>query len=246
MMSRHCSALTMGFLKKLPTLPISAGSGSLARRIAAHPVEDRACVGRGVAGLGHAPFQVQVAQHRPPGPRQAQPHAGDQALAGQAAEAALLEDAVAVAERTGPGVQRHGAAGDQVDRVQRLEAVLQLQPVGADVLHRRRAHGAGDQRQVLQPRPALVQRPGDDVVPVLAGTGLDDPGVVALAAPAGGPHLDRSTTACGSRLSTRLLPPPSTSLGRRPSSGWPSRRRTSASPVTCTSVCATAGRPKLL
>ncbi|MCY1378862.1 hypothetical protein D9M69_665280 [compost metagenome] len=34
MMSAHCSVVTVGFLKKLPALPITAGSGSLARRIA--------------------------------------------------------------------------------------------------------------------------------------------------------------------------------------------------------------------
>ena len=33
MMSSHCSRETVGFLKKLPALPITAGSGSLARRI---------------------------------------------------------------------------------------------------------------------------------------------------------------------------------------------------------------------
>jgi hypothetical protein len=34
MMSWHCSGVTVGFLKKLPALPMTAGSGSLARRIA--------------------------------------------------------------------------------------------------------------------------------------------------------------------------------------------------------------------
>ena len=34
MMSAHCSGVTVGFLKKLPALPMTAGSGNLARRIA--------------------------------------------------------------------------------------------------------------------------------------------------------------------------------------------------------------------
>jgi hypothetical protein len=34
MMSAHCSGVTVGFLKKLPALPMTAGSGSLARRMA--------------------------------------------------------------------------------------------------------------------------------------------------------------------------------------------------------------------
>ena len=43
-----------------------------------------------------------------------------------------------------------------------------------------------------------------------------------------------------------LLPPPSTSFGLRPSSGWSSTRRTSASLRIRTRVCASADRPKLL
>jgi hypothetical protein len=34
MMSVHCSGVTVGFLKKLPALPITRGSGSLAVRMA--------------------------------------------------------------------------------------------------------------------------------------------------------------------------------------------------------------------
>ena len=126
------------------------------------------------AGVGHPALQVQVAQHRGRRLRQAQPHAGDQAAAGER----LLEHAVAVAEAAGRGVQRERGAGLQVDGVERVEAVLQLHAVGTDVLHRRGAHATGDQRQVLQPRQALLQRPGDELVPVLAGAGLDDDRIV--------------------------------------------------------------------
>ncbi|MCY1561217.1 hypothetical protein D9M68_984450 [compost metagenome] len=34
MMSAHCSGVTVGFLKKLPALPSTRQSGSLARRMA--------------------------------------------------------------------------------------------------------------------------------------------------------------------------------------------------------------------
>jgi hypothetical protein len=72
----------------------------------------------------------------------------------------------------------------------------------------------------------------------LAGADLDHPGVGVARATRRRPITStRSTTAGGSRLSTRLLPPPSTSLGATPSSGWSSTRRTSASRVMRTSVC---------
>ena len=102
----------------------------------------------------------------------------------------MLEDAVAVAEGADRGAERDAAAGDQVDRVERLETLLQLDAVGADVLHRRGADGARDQRQVLQPGPALGEREVDEVVPVLAGARLDDPGVGALLDQAHAAHLD--------------------------------------------------------
>src|SRR4051794_31436163 len=59
-----------------------------------HPVEDLARVGRGDAGLAHLLLQLQVTEHRLPGPRQAKANARDEAPAGER----MLEDAVAVAE----------------------------------------------------------------------------------------------------------------------------------------------------
>ena len=56
----------------------------------------------------------------------------------------------------------------------------------------------------------------------------------------------RTTTQSGSRDRIRLLPAPRISFFARPSSGWSTTRRTSASLVTRTSVCAIAGRPNVL
>jgi len=84
----------------------------------------------------------------------------------------VLEHRIAVAKRTLARIQRKHLTGLQIDGVQRIKAVLQLDPVGANVLHRRGAHGAGDQGHVFQPRHALVQGPGDERVPVFPGTGL--------------------------------------------------------------------------
>ena len=63
-------------------------------------------------------------------------------------------------------VQRKALARDQVNRVQRLKAVLQFNAIGADVLHRRAAHGAGDEGQILQAKVAILKRPRDQTVPV--------------------------------------------------------------------------------
>ena len=56
-----------------------------------------------------------------------------------------------------------------------MEAILQFQPVSADVLHGRRAHAAGDKGQVFQTGVALLQGPGYQVVPGFACGGLHDP-----------------------------------------------------------------------
>ena len=88
----------------------------------------------------------------------------------------VLEHRVAVAEGALRGVQGESLAGLQVDGVERLEAILQFHTVGADVLHRGGAHGAGNERHVLQPRPALLQRPAHGLVPAFAAAHLHDPG----------------------------------------------------------------------
>ncbi len=47
MMSAHCSGVTVGFLKKLPALPSTRQSGSLALRIA--HTQSKICIGVGSA-----------------------------------------------------------------------------------------------------------------------------------------------------------------------------------------------------
>src|SRR4029077_6597287 len=89
----------------------------------------------------------------------------------------MLEDAVAIGEGADLRAERHAAAGDEIDRVERLEALGELDAVGTDVLHRAGADGAGNQGQVLEPGQAFAKRELDKLVPALAGAGLDDPGV---------------------------------------------------------------------
>jgi len=75
------------------------------------------------------------------------------------------------------GIQREGLASRQIDGIERVKTVLQLDAISADVLHRRGADHAGNQRQVFQAGVAVLQRPGDQIVPVFTGTGLDNPGL---------------------------------------------------------------------
>ncbi|MNT25015.1 hypothetical protein D3C72_1605190 [compost metagenome] len=86
----------------------------------------------------------------------------------------MLEDRVTVAKSALGGVQAEALAIGQVHGVQRIEAVLQLDAVGANVLHGRGTCGTRDQRQVFQPGVALLQAPGHHVVPDLARPDLDD------------------------------------------------------------------------
>ena len=72
-----------------------------------------------------------------------------------------------------PRVQMHG--------VQAVKPVLQFDPVRTNVLHRASAHAAGDQGQILQPWPALLQGPNYSLVPILTRTYFDDPMFVGLA-----------------------------------------------------------------
>ena len=146
--------------------------GQLAATDRDHRVGDVERGGRADAARLQLARHVRIARDRLPRPRQAKAHRGDQPLPRLA-----LEHAVAVAERTVVRTEAAAGAGVEIDRVERVETIDDLQPVGADVLDRRRAHRARDQRQVLQPRPALGQRPAHEVVPVLAGAGLDDPGL---------------------------------------------------------------------
>ena len=61
-----------------------------------------------------------------------------------------------------------------------MEQVLDLGAVGPDVLDRRGAHRARDQRHVLQPAQALRQGELHEVVPVFAGAGPHQDGVRGL------------------------------------------------------------------
>ena len=108
-------------------------------------------------------IQAQLVQQR-----QAELHGGDQVAVGL-----VLEQAVAVAEAAGRMVQLHPLRVQRVPGLHRLDELADLGTVGADVLDRRGADGAGNQRQVFQPGQAFGQRPHHQFVPDHAGTGAD-------------------------------------------------------------------------
>ena len=80
----------------------------------------------------------------------------------------MLEHRVPVAKGALRGIQGKALASRQINSVQRLKTVLQLYSVSANVLHRRRAHAAGDERQIFQAGVAVFKCPGHQVVPVFA------------------------------------------------------------------------------
>ena len=87
----------------------------------------------------------------------------------------MLEHRIPIAKAALCSIERKGAPGLDVDGVESMEAILQLDAVGSDVLYGRRSHHPGNQGQILQSGIALIQRPRDEVMPVLARPGLHDP-----------------------------------------------------------------------
>jgi hypothetical protein len=248
MMSRHWSSLTVGFLKKLPALPMTAGSGSLARRMA--QTQSKICApwavppllpAGGAAGPGSPARASRLGQ--------GQAHGGDHGAARQphaqaVAAGRMLEDRVAVAEAhcAASSVNTAPCAGPRRPANGSGPAAP---AVGADVLHRRRAHGAGHQGQVLQAGIALGQRPGHHVVPALAGAGFHDPVALGLfqQAHARDFHLEhRAHTSPSARHCCRRPAQNCAVRGRR---DW-RQIRTSATLRTRTSVSALATMPKVL
>ena len=128
--------------------------------------------------------EVEVAHIALPFLGQTKPHLRDECAAQQAQVAAVgggvFEHRVAVAKGALRGVQGEALAGVQIDGIQRFETVLQLHAIGANVLHRRGPDRAGNQGQVFQAGPALRQRPGHELVPILSSRGLHHPGFVVL------------------------------------------------------------------
>ncbi|MNZ50919.1 hypothetical protein D3C78_687200 [compost metagenome] len=86
----------------------------------------------------------------------------------------LLEQAVAVGKLALIQIKVVQLAGLAVQRGQPEEDILDLDPVGTNVLHRRSTDGTGNQTEVLQPRQALGQTPLHERMPGLPCLGFDN------------------------------------------------------------------------
>src|SRR5690606_29683605 len=104
----------------------------------------------------------------------------------------LLEQAIAVAEAAVVTLEPTYLPGGAVKGVQTVEQITELYAIGTDVLHGRRAQGAGDQRQVLQAVEPLVQAPANQLVPALSRLAFDNGTALPPAqhAPAAAAHAD--------------------------------------------------------
>ena len=87
----------------------------------------------------------------------------------------MLEDAVAIAESAGGRLDALQLAALPVEHLHIGADAGQLDPVGTDILHRGGPDRARDQRQVLEPEPALLQAMAHQLMPVLASRHVQQP-----------------------------------------------------------------------
>src|SRR3546814_9844651 len=83
---------------------------------------------------------------------------------------------------------------------QAMEALIQLDTVSTDILHRRRPDRAGNQCQIFQTVPALAYAMRDKIVPDLAGLRLDDPRLFAFVDQPYAPRLQIGRASCRERV----------------------------------------------
>jgi len=99
-------------------------------------------------------------------------------FADQPALRRMFENAVAIGKVAFGAAENPRLAAVQINGAQRVKIIAGLCAICANILHRRRAHRAGNQGQVFQPTPAVFQRPHHKVMPVLAGGCAHQPGFV--------------------------------------------------------------------
>ena len=120
-------------------------------------------------GMGTAKFFEILAPTRPdtPGGRHlARQGEGDPS--DQKAPRFLFEAAIPVGQGAGIATELHPGAIPAIIRTDRMQAVCEFHPVGADVLDRCGARIAWDQAQIFQSDKTLRQRPLHQVMPVFA------------------------------------------------------------------------------
>src|SRR5690606_19139533 len=100
-------------------------------------------------------LKIGIRQSRPPGGGQDESYAGDEPTPGLA-----LEDAIAITKAAGVAVQPDPGFFVEVVGGDKLHEFADLDAIGANVLNRRGAHGARNERQVLQAAIAARDAPG--------------------------------------------------------------------------------------
>ncbi len=169
----QCRALRARYhrvLEKAARVPHARRVRQLAPPDRDHRVEDIARPRLLDVPLAQLVFDIGVAHHGCPLTRQRESHVDDQARLGF-----MLEGAVAIAEPAFISGQRLQRLSRKIPRLQAMKPLGKLDAVGADILDRRRAHRARNQRQVFQARHAVVEQPLDQRMPVLACADLHPP-----------------------------------------------------------------------
>ena len=171
-----------GVLEKAPGVADQRRVGQFGAADLTHPIKDVLRRRLRHLGLRHLLFQIGITQHGAPGLWQGKAHAGNECPPGQPQRmGGMFKDRIAVAKAALGGIQGEGLAGLQVNRVKRLKAVLQLDPVSTHVLNRRCPDRTGNEGHVFQPGVALGQGPLDEFVPIFTRPGLDHPGPWSVA-----------------------------------------------------------------
>ncbi len=85
-----------------------------------------------------------------------------------------LEMALAIGKAAGRGIEGADNTVSQIEGLERQEEIGELRAISADILDRGGADRAGNAGEVFQPRNALRDGPGHEIVPVFAGPGGHD------------------------------------------------------------------------
>ena len=92
----------------------------------------------------------------------------------------MLEQRVAIGKRAVGGGKPQPGIVLAIKRLHHVDAFAHFHAIRANVLNRRGAHGAGNQRQILQARQAMTQGPQHEVMPHHPGIGAYMGGVAVI------------------------------------------------------------------
>ena len=85
----------------------------------------------------------------------------------------MFKQAVAISKAAIGIAQHHKIERVQIKAAHRMDKVFHFHAVGADILHRCRAHRARNQAQIFQPAQAHIQRVQHKIMPNFTGLRFD-------------------------------------------------------------------------